>query len=219
MGQRAKGFLGSLLVIATLAFAGGSPAKADPYWQCVTFARMFSGIQIFGDAWTWWNQATSGKYPTGFTPKAGAVLVFRPNGSMTRGHVAVVSQVLTDRVIQITHANWSLIGGSRGQVEKDVTVVDVSSGGDWSEVKVWYDPIRDLGKTAYPTYGFIYQNANDSARTAVQMAAMSAVSQISSAVRSPASAPVQAMARSAAESTDRIAALIGSFTNSDDADR
>jgi len=185
----------------------------------VTFARMFSGIQIFGDAWTWWSQASSGKYPTGFTPKSGAVLVFRPNGPMTRGHVAVVSQVLTDRVIQITHANWSLIGGTRGQVEKDVTVVDVSPQGDWSRVKVWYDPIRDLGGTAYPTYGFIYQKAGDSARSAMQTAARSAVSQIASAVQSPTSAPVQAMARNAAESTDRIAALIGSLTSGDGADR
>jgi len=213
MRQRGKTLIGSLLVAVTLAMSTGATAKAEPYWQCVTFARMFSGIQIFGDAWTWWGQATSGKYPTGYTPTSGAVLVFRPNGPMTRGHVAVVSQVLTDRVIQITHANWSLIGGSRGQVEKDVTVVDVSPRGDWSQVKVWYDPIRDLGKTAYPTYGFIYQKANDSARSAVQTAAMSAVSQIASAVQSPAAAPVQAMARNAAESTDRLAALIASLTS------
>jgi hypothetical protein len=44
-------------------------------------------------------------------------------------------------------------------VEKDVTVVDVSSKGDWSEVKVWYDPSGDLGRTVYPTYGFVYQAA------------------------------------------------------------
>ncbi|MFK9236815.1 CHAP domain-containing protein, partial [Escherichia coli] len=73
-------------------------------WQCVTFARLFSGIQIFGDARTWWTQAL-GKYARGFTPEAGSVLVFKPYGPMTRGHVAVVSQVLTDRIIQVTHAN------------------------------------------------------------------------------------------------------------------
>ena len=219
MHQRTKSVLGSLLVAATLAFSAGGAAKADPYWQCVTFARMFSGIQIFGDAWTWWSQASSGQYPTGFTPKSGAVLVFRPNGPMTRGHVAVVSQVLTDRVIQITHANWSLIDGSRGQVEKDVTVVDVSPQGDWSRVKVWYDPIRDLGTTTYPTYGFIYQKAGDSARSAMQTAAMSAVSQIASAVQSPTAVPVQTLARNAAESTDRIAALISSLTSGDSANR
>jgi surface antigen len=140
-------------------FAATTSAHAETYWQCVTFARAFSGIQLFGDASTWWAKAT-GKYAKGATPQSGAVLVFKPEGRMRRGHVAVVSQILTDRVIQISHANWSPIKGGRGKVEQDVTVVDVSSKGDWSEVKVWYDPTRDMGTTVYPTYGFIYQGAD-----------------------------------------------------------
>lgn len=140
------------------AAAAPTAARADePYWQCAPFARMFSGIDIFGDAWTWWNQAAD-KFRTGRTPETGSVLVFQPHGRMTRGHVAVVSEVLTDRVIQVTHANW---GGSRGKIEENVTVVDVSNGGDWSEVKVWYRPIDGLGTTVYPTYGFIYKGARD----------------------------------------------------------
>lgn len=158
--------LSAVAVATTLSFfaLGAAPAaKADaPYWQCVTFARMFSGIQIFGDAWTWWNQATD-KFRTGHRPETGSVLVFEPEGRMTRGHVAVVSDILTDRVIRVTHANW---GGSRGKVEENVTVVDVSNDGDWSAVKVWYNPIHDLGTTVYPTYGFIYKGAADG----VQMA-------------------------------------------------
>ncbi len=146
-------------VAATLVFFSvSSTAQADPYLQCVTFARMITGIQIFGDAWTWWSKAI-GKYETGKTPETGAVLVFKPSGKMHLGHVAVVSQVLTDRVIQITHANWSPYGGTRGKVEHNVTVVDVSAKGDWSQVKVWYNPIGDLGGSVYPTYGFIYQAA------------------------------------------------------------
>jgi surface antigen len=214
MMQRTKAALGSLAVAASLFFSG-SAAQAEPYWQCVTFARMFSGIQIFGDAWTWWGSALKANYPTGFQPKSGAVLVFRPEGKMSRGHVAVVSQVLTDRVVQITHANWSIMGGRRGQVEKDVTVVDVSPRGDWSQVKVWYDPIRDLGTTSYPTYGFIYQKTDGAARNAMQTAAMSAVSQVAAAVQAPAAAPVQSIARNAAEQTDRIAALITNLTSGD----
>ena len=132
-----------------IALAPGG-AYADDYWQCVPFARLVSGIQIFGDAWTWWSRA-AGHYQTGFVPKAGAVLCFKPTGRMRLGHVAVVSQVLTDRIIQITHANWSLIDGDRGKVERDVTVVDVSPNGDWSEVKVWNDPTHNLGTTVYPT--------------------------------------------------------------------
>lgn len=133
-------------------------------WQCVTFARAFSGLQIFGDAWTWWNSA-EGKYARGQQPEAGSVLVFKRHGGMSRGHVAVVSRVLTDRVVQLTHANWSPINGRRGQVEEDVTAVDVSEGGDWSKVKVWYGPLKDLGTTSYPTYGFIYQPGSGSQAT------------------------------------------------------
>ncbi|MBP2159510.1 MULTISPECIES: CHAP domain-containing protein [Asticcacaulis] len=131
---------------------------ASPYLQCVQFARQFTGIQIFGDAWTWWEKAT-GKYEEGQAPKPGAVLVFKPQGKMRVGHVAVVSQIVTDRYIQITHANWSPINGRRGQVEKDVNVLDVSEKGDWSKVKVWYGPLNDLGTTIYTTYGFIYNEA------------------------------------------------------------
>jgi surface antigen len=159
--------LATTLAAAALLVSGtGAQANDSVYWQCVTFARSFSGIQIFGDAWTWWKSAT-GKYAQGKTPEAGAVLVFRPHGKMTRGHVAVVSQVLTERIVQVTHANW---GGSRGKVEKDVTMIDVSETGDWSKVRVWHGPTGDLGGTVYPTYGFIYQAAA-SAGDAVKKAA------------------------------------------------
>ncbi len=97
-----------------------------------------------------------------------------------------------------------------------MTVVDVSPKGDWSQVKVWYDPVRDLGSTIYPTYGFIYQKASATAKSAAQSVAAAAVqaatSQMASASQSPTSASSQMMAR-AAESTDRIAALIQSFTD------
>jgi surface antigen len=162
--------LTAAVVAATIGFSvfGAAPTKADePYWQCVTFARMFSGIQIFGDAWTWWHQAVS-KFRTGHDPETGSVLVFQPHGRMSRGHVAVVSEVLTDRVIKITHANW---GGSRGRVEENVTVADVSDNGDWSRVQVWYAPSHALGTTVYPTYGFIYKGANDAFDAAATVAA------------------------------------------------
>jgi surface antigen len=200
-------------------------AFADTYWQCVPFARLASGIQIFGDAYTWWKQA-AGKYETGFQPKAGAVLCFKPTGKMKLGHVAVVNQVLTERVIQISHANWSRIGGTRGQIEQNVTVVDVSPAGDWSSVKVWYDPLRDLGTSSYPTYGFIYQDAGaqqlatstiNAAQNAAIAMAQSAASQMASAVR-PGASPLTLFSQ-AADSTDRIAALIQAATAREEAPR
>jgi surface antigen len=219
MLKRTRTVLGSLAAAAVMTLAPISGASADTYWQCVPFARLVSGIQIFGDAYTWWKQAV-GHYDTGFSPKAGAVLCFKPNGKMSLGHVAVVSQVLTDRVIQITHANWSRIGGTRGQIEKDVTVIDVSPAGDWSTVKVWYDPVRDLGSTTYPTYGFIYQDAqavrmansglNAAGNTAIAMA-QNAASQMASAVR-PGASPLSMLSQ-AADSGDKIAALIAAVTS------
>jgi surface antigen len=123
--------------------------------ECVPFARQMSGIQIFGNAWTWWTQAAS-RYAEGAAPKVGAVLVFRPHGVMRLGHVAVVSRIVSDRILMVTHANWSRIGGVRGQIERDVTLVDVSAGNDWSQVRVWWRDNQGLGTTAYPVYGFIY---------------------------------------------------------------
>ena len=168
----------SALVCAVLAFGVATPlcAKAthstaryaakvakrhssdsSPYLQCVQFARQFTGMQIFGDAWTWWEKA-AGKYDEGHSPKPGAVLVFPSQGRMKLGHVAVVSQIITDRYIQVTHANWSPVDGRRGRVESNVNVMDVSDKGDWSQVKVWYGPLNDLGTTVYKTSGFIYQS-------------------------------------------------------------
>ena len=218
MLKRPRAVIGSLAAAAVMLFAPVSSAWADTYWQCVPFARLISGVQIYGDAYTWWRQA-AGKYETGFTPKAGAVLCFKPVGKMRLGHVAVVSQVLTDRVIQITHANWSRIGGTRGQIEKDVTVIDVSPSGDWSQVKVWYDPVRDLGSSTYPTHGFIYQDATaikiansrlNSAQNAAIAVAQGAANQVASVVR-PGAGPLQMLSQ-AADSTDRIAALIQAAT-------
>ncbi|OYW29423.1 MAG: CHAP domain-containing protein [Caulobacter sp. 12-67-6] len=214
MTKRTRTLWGSIAAAAMISLMPVSGAMADGYWQCVPFARLMSGIQIFGDARTWWGQA-AGKYDTGSAPKIGSVLSFKPTGRMNLGHVAFVSQVLTDRVIQVTHANWSVMNGTRGQVERDVTVVDVSPNGDWSQVKVWYDPIRDLGTTVYPTHGFIYQNAQATtiaaatsklalAQNAAVSLAKSAANQVAASVRA---SPLDII-NQAADSTDRIAALI-----------
>jgi surface antigen len=213
MRKRTRALLGSLTAAAMVALTPLG-AVADTYWQCVPFARLISGIQIFGDARTWWQQA-SGRYETGSTPQAGAVLCFKPTQRMQLGHVAVVSQVVTERVVQITHANWSPFGGSRGQVEKDVTVIDVSQTGDWSTVKVWYDPNLDLGASTYPVHGFIYPDAQAKVMATTGLSklqngaiaiAQSAASQMGAALRPGAGA--MNMLSQAADSTDRIGALI-----------
>lgn len=128
---------------------------AATYLQCVPYARQLTGIQIYGDAHTWWNQA-EGRYARGFQPKVGAVMAFRPYGNSTLGHVAAVSRVIDRRTILVSHANWSPIEGRRGQIEDNVRVVDVSPNNDWSLVRVWYAPLQALGASHWPVEGFIY---------------------------------------------------------------
>ena len=150
-------FLGSALA-SLLLFVGliaSAPAAARDYLQCGPFARAESGVEIYGNARTWWTQA-AGSYDRGTEPRAGAVMAFAGTRGMPMGHVAVVKKIVGDREILIDHANWSPIGGRRGQIERNVRVIDVSDAGDWSMVRVWYAPIGDLGLRANPVQGFIY---------------------------------------------------------------
>lgn len=134
---------------------GGGSLSLPPYLQCVPYAREVTGIQIHGDARTWWGQA-EGHYARGFAPKVGAVMTFRPYGKMVLGHVAAVSRIIDSRTVLLSHANWSPINGRRGQVERNVRAIDVSPNNDWSAVRVWFDPLQGLGSTAWPVQGFIY---------------------------------------------------------------
>ncbi len=137
-------------LVLSCALMTAVPASAQ-FWQCAPYARQISGIQIRGNANTWWAQA-EGRYERGHAPRVGAVLAFEATHHMRVGHVATVSKVVSDREVLLTHANWS----RPGQIERDVRAVDVSAAGDWSQVKVWYAPQGGLGLTAYPARGFIY---------------------------------------------------------------
>ncbi len=144
------------MALANLAGSSGTGGMSyPPYLQCVPYARQVTGVRIFGDAHTWWGQA-EGRYAKGSRPKVGAVMSFRASGSSHLGHVAAVSRIVDSRTVLISHSNWSPINGRRGQIEKNVRAVDVSPGNDWSEVRVWYAPIKALGGRHWPLNGFIY---------------------------------------------------------------
>lgn len=157
----AAGIAGASVPASAVTGGSGSPSAISNtdelplYLQCVPYARQISGIQIYGDAWTWWSQA-DGKYQRGERPRVGAVMAFKPHGNMKLGHVAAVSKIVDSRTVLLRHANWSPINGRRGQIEDDVRAIDVSEENDWSEVRVWYDPIQSIGGTAWPVSGFIY---------------------------------------------------------------
>lgn len=126
--------------------------------ECVSYARKLTNIQIRGNAWTWWD-AAKGRYRRGRQPAVGAVLVLRRKGR-SLGHLAVVTQVASDRVVIANHANWL----NRGQIHMNTPIHDVSRHNDWSAVKIWYTPGNVLGRSAYPAYGFIYAAAQSAAR-------------------------------------------------------
>ncbi len=142
------GFVFLSLTVASI-FSG-------PGWavQCAPYARDISGIDLYGAASSWWQHA-SGVYARGYRPVIGAALVFKPKRGMPSGHVAVVTRILSAREIEVDHANWGH-KDLRGKVQHDVRVIDVSELNDWSEVRVWYLPVRDFGSKVYDVFGFIY---------------------------------------------------------------
>jgi surface antigen len=131
--------------------------------SCVPFARADSGITVAGNAWEWWQNA-AGVYSRGSVPEPGSVLTFRANGRMRLGHVAVVSNVVNAREIEIDHANW-WGPGMHGGVARNVPVVDVSEANDWSAVRVGLGQSGEFG-SVYPTYGFIYDRPDTGVMTA-----------------------------------------------------
>lgn len=203
---------------------GRSAIALPPYLQCVPYARQVTGVNIYGDAHTWWGQA-AGRYDRGREPKVGAVMAFRPFGNSHLGHVAAVSKIVDSRTLLISHANWSPINGRRGQIERNVKAIDVSPNNDWSQVRVWFAPIKALGGTAWPVTGFIYNQKPGAgkagiekigkpqlikvARTAEEKSAL--VKQFSTKSRTPAvkaEARVEAAPPRAAMSNDPIGQII-----------
>jgi len=128
----------------------GGTAPPDAPLQCVPFARDRAGIPIYGDAYTWWDQA-AGRYARSSTPSAGAVMVLYAYAGPDRAHLAVVREIVDDRDIRVDHANWLDDGG----VYLDNLVRDVSQANDWSQVRVFNVKTGSWGTKVYPVQGFI----------------------------------------------------------------
>jgi hypothetical protein len=142
------------LDLASIPFdASNAPVivSDQPPLECVPYARNISGVQIWGDAVTWWQQADS-KYVRSGHPAEGSVMVLRGWNDDTRGHVSVVKEIVSERLIRVDHANW-LHGG---EISLNVPVMDVSSANDWSEVRVWHIPGGYWGGRTYDVRGFIH---------------------------------------------------------------
>jgi hypothetical protein len=149
----------------------GNPGAADgihPYQgdliQCVTYARQVSGIDIMGDAWSWWDGA-SGKYDRGHQPRFMSVLVLSRTQRLKLGHLAVVMDIQGPRLIRVTHANFGGDPVSRRVIYDSMPVADVSPDNDWSLVRFWNYQAQTWG-ILYPAYGFVYSDKSGTLTTA-----------------------------------------------------
>lgn len=122
----------------------------DKPLSCVPFAREHSGVNIRGDANTWWDQA-AGRYVRHSTPSSGAVMVLNGYSGSQHAHVAVVRRVVSSREIRIDHANWL----NNGAIYLDDPVADISPENDWSLVLVWNIQTKAWGVRRYNVQGFI----------------------------------------------------------------
>ena|GEM_PF-903242 len=133
------------------------PATAKPSVEtplkrlfCVEYARMRSGLAVFGDAKHWWERAKN-LYARASHPVEEAVMVFSGSKRLKRGHVAVVTDIVSPREIIVDQANWQ----NRGEIDHATPVLDVSKNNDWSQVRVWDIPSGTFGSRVYPISGFI----------------------------------------------------------------
>jgi hypothetical protein len=122
----------------------------DSPLECVPYARTRSGVQLFGNAGTWWVSA-DGRYTKSRMPLLGSVIVLTGYAGPGRGHVGVVSGMISAREIRIDHANW--LGD--GAIYLDDPVADVSPDNRWTEVRVWNARARSWGTKTYLVEGFI----------------------------------------------------------------
>lgn len=137
------------------ADAGAAAALPIVEWPlkrlyCVEYARLRSGFAIFGDAKLWWSRAKD-LYDRFTRPAVDAVMVFSGSKRIRRGHVAFVTAIISPREIIVDHANWQ----NHGEIDRNMPVLDVSAGNDWSTVRVWDVNSNRWGARIYKISGFI----------------------------------------------------------------
>lgn len=151
--------LSATLLSGCAMMTGFSDENASGYRQmereqCVPYARRESGINLRGDAWTWWN-AAAGKYQRGNRPEPGAMLVLAKTSRLRSGHLAVVKEIVGPRKINVTHTNWGDDFMSRRIVYESMLAEDVSTTNDWTQIRFWNREHDVLG-SPYLAKGFIY---------------------------------------------------------------
>jgi hypothetical protein len=140
----------TILPVEAAALPEPSVEKGFKKFYCVEYARLVSGLSVFGDAKYWWERARN-LYARASQPVEDAVMVFAGSKRLARGHVAVVSQIVSAREIRVEQANWM----NKGEIDHSTPVLDVSTANDWSKVRVWDVPSHQFGSRVYAISGFI----------------------------------------------------------------
>jgi hypothetical protein len=117
---------------------------------CVEYARARSGLAVFGDAKFWWSHAKN-LYARLSTPVEEAVMVFTADRKLRSGHVAVVTNIISDREIRVDQANWQ----NHGEIDRSTPIRDVSANNDWTKVRVWDMRSQTFGSHIYSISGFL----------------------------------------------------------------
>jgi len=144
-------------VTATPDMLGALPSVEKPLKRlyCVEYARLRSGLAIFGDAKLWWSRARN-LYDEFAQPAVDAVMVFSGSKRIRKGHVAVVTEIVSPREVIVDHANWQ----NHGEIDHNTPVLDVSTKNDWSAVRVWDINSAQWGARVYKLSGFIAAHAS-----------------------------------------------------------
>ena len=140
-------------VVSALAATSNTPLGVATSSEA--YVRRATGVAISGVASTWWAKA-EGKYVRSHRPKIGAVLNFAASKQMVSGHVAVVTRLIDNRTILVSHANWNLNGRAVGKIEHDVRIFDVSPSNTWGKVQVSGPREYESPAAIWPVHGFIY---------------------------------------------------------------
>ncbi len=71
---------------------------------------------------TWWSGR--GENISAAAPRRRGDVFVSKSDRLPLGHVAVISRIITSRVVMVTHANLvaALLNGKRGHTEQDVTL-------------------------------------------------------------------------------------------------
>jgi hypothetical protein len=117
---------------------------------CVEYARARSGLAVFGDAKFWWAHAKN-LYARLSTPVEEAVMVFSADRKLRLGHVAVVTNIISNREIRVDQANWQ----NHGEIDRSTPIRDVSAKNDWTKVRVWDMQSQTFGSHIYSISGFL----------------------------------------------------------------